>query len=209
MRHASEGNQSHNFSEKLKPSYSSYENREKQLAACRAYYHRNKEAVKARAKLASEEVKRRKRERTKKWRAANRERVSDWNRQWLKKNPERIAKYRKQAESKPINRITHNLRRRLREFLKLCGKRTSAFFGCTGAQLKAHIEAQFTKGMSWENYGQWHVDHVVPCAAFDLTDPRHAAICFNWQNLQPLWAKDNMDKSDKNTHPQTSLPLNL
>lgn len=209
MRHASEGNVSHRFSEKLKPSYSSYEQREKQLAHAREYYRKNKEAVKSRAKLASEEVKQRKRDRTKKWNAKNRMRYAATRRAWLKRNPERLAKYRTQAASKPIQRVTSNLRRRLREFLKLCGKRTSAFFGCTGAQLKAHIEAQFTKGMSWENYGQWHVDHVVPCAAFDLTDPRHAAICFNWQNLQPLWAKDNMGKSDKNTHPQTSLPLHL
>jgi len=204
MRHASEGNQSHNFSEKLKPSYSSYKDREKQLEACRAYYHRNKEAVKARAKLASEEVKARKRARTKKWRQENKSHVAALNRNWWAKNPAKKKEYRT-----PTNRLVSNLRHRMRKFVKTAGKRTSAFFGCTGEQLKKHIEAQFTKGMSWENYGQWHVDHIVPCAAFDLSDTRHAAICFNWQNLQPLWAKDNMEKRDKNTHPQTSLPLHL
>ncbi len=159
--------------------------------------------------MASEEVKQRKRDRTKKWKEENRAWVLERDRAWLKKNPDRMAEYRKRAESKPINRVTRNLRHRLRMFLKVAGRRTSAFFGCTGEQLKKHIEAQFTKGMSWENYGQWHVDHIVPCAAFDLSDARHAAICFNWQNLQPLWAKDNVEKSDKNTQPQTSLPLHL
>lgn len=56
---------------------------------------------------------------------------------------------------------------------------------------------QFEPGMTWENYGtEWHVDHIVPCSYFDLTDPEQQRICFNYRNLQPLWAKDNLEKSN-------------
>ena len=43
----------------------------------------------------------------------------------------------------------------------------------------------------------WHIDHIIPCAFFDLTKASHQRVCFNWQNLQPLWAKDNLSKRDK------------
>ena len=51
--------------------------------------------------------------------------------------------------------------------------------------------------MSWENYGQWHVDHIIPCCTFNLTDESQLKKCFNYKNLQPLWAKDNLIKSKK------------
>ena len=51
--------------------------------------------------------------------------------------------------------------------------------------------------MTKENYGEWHVDHIKPCASFDLTDPEQQAICFHYTNLQPLWAVDNIKKRDR------------
>jgi hypothetical protein len=48
--------------------------------------------------------------------------------------------------------------------------------------------------MTRENHGLWHVDHIRPCASFDLTDPEQQAICFHYTNLQPLWAIDNIKK---------------
>lgn len=63
--------------------------------------------------------------------------------------------------------------------------------------VEVHLESLFKTGMSWENYGPvWHVDHIKPCALFDLTDPEQQRICFHWTNLQPLFALDNMRKSD-------------
>ena len=209
MTQDSEGNVCHNFSEKLKPSYSSYEQREKQLAACREYYRKNKELVKERAKHVSDEVKSRKKERTRKWKAANRAKVNANQNRWLAENRDRVAKYRKTQAEKPENKISRNLRRRLREFMGVLKNRPSLMFGCTSAELRKHIQSQFKKGMSWKNYGKWHVDHIVPCAAFDLTNKEHVKICFNWQNLRPLWADENMKKSDKNTHPQVFLPLQI
>jgi hypothetical protein len=51
--------------------------------------------------------------------------------------------------------------------------------------------------MTWENRSKWHVDHIRPCASFNLFDPAQQAACFHFSNLQPLWAADNIRKSDK------------
>jgi hypothetical protein len=55
----------------------------------------------------------------------------------------------------------------------------------------------FTEGMSWDNYGEWHIDHILPCSSFDLADIEQQKICFNYKNLQPLWAEDNLRKGAK------------
>jgi hypothetical protein len=61
---------------------------------------------------------------------------------------------------------------------------------------KIYLESKFEPGMSWGNYGYrgWHVDHIVPCALFDLSKPAHVRRCFHFSNLQPLWAQDNLRK---------------
>jgi len=60
------------------------------------------------------------------------------------------------------------------------------------------IRGQFRPGMSWDNHGLvWHLDHVRPCASFDLTDPEQQRICFRWDNFQPLFAKENLQKGSK------------
>lgn len=108
---------------------------------------------------------------------------------------------RKEYSKNPQWRAMMNLRRRM--LFVLAGKRKAAhsieLLGCTREQLKAHLERQFTSGMSWDNYGikGWHIDHKRPCAAFDLTDPAQQRECFHYTNLQPLWAKDNLAKGDK------------
>jgi hypothetical protein len=66
--------------------------------------------------------------------------------------------------------------------------------GCTIAEFKQHIESKFIDGMSWENYGDWHMDHIRPCCSFDLTNLAQQALCFHYTNMQPLWAKDNLIK---------------
>jgi hypothetical protein len=66
--------------------------------------------------------------------------------------------------------------------------------GCTRAEFLAHIEAQFQPGMTWENRSLWHIDHIRPCAGFDMLDPAQQRVCFHYTNLQPLWAADNIKK---------------
>ncbi len=64
---------------------------------------------------------------------------------------------------------------------------------------REHLEKQFKEGMTWENHGLygWHIDHIIPCASFDLTDLEQQKKCFHYTNLQPLWAKENLIKGVK------------
>ena len=96
-------------------------------------------------------------------------------------------------------KLTKLLRRRISSALKGSSKsaKTIELLGCQIEIFKAHLQRQFTKGMSFDNHGEWHIDHIVPCASFDLTDPQQQKECFNYRNLQPLWAKDNLTKQDK------------
>lgn len=99
-------------------------------------------------------------------------------------------------------KIESRCRQRVHQMLKKTrvGKtqRFSQLLGCTAAQLKEHLESKWTAGMTWANYGVhgWHIDHIRPCASFDLTDSAQQRECFHWSNLQPLWAADNIRKGD-------------
>jgi hypothetical protein len=98
-------------------------------------------------------------------------------------------------------KLTKALRSRLYKTVEGNSKSASTLelVGCTLEYLKNHLESQFTDGMSWDNYGKygWHIDHIIPCASFDLTDPAQQRECFHFSNLQPLWAKDNWSKGAK------------
>lgn len=100
----------------------------------------------------------------------------------------------------PKFRISINLRRRMNTVLLNYTKDSSTIklVGCTWDELRAHIENQFTDGMSWENYGRfgWHLDHIRCCAEFDFSDPEQQKECFHYTNLQPLWWQDNLLKRD-------------
>jgi hypothetical protein len=69
--------------------------------------------------------------------------------------------------------------------------------GCSVEFLRSYIENKFEQGMSWSNYGEWHVDHIRPCASFDLSQKDQMLECFNWRNLQPMWASENISKGSK------------
>lgn len=75
--------------------------------------------------------------------------------------------------------------------------KTEVLLGAPISYVRLWIAAQFRDGMTWENYGDWHVDHIVPCAGFDLTSLVEQKRCFHYTNLQPLWALDNMRKGDR------------
>jgi hypothetical protein len=76
-------------------------------------------------------------------------------------------------------------------------KRTIELLGCSIEEVWNHLESKFKSGMTKENHGLWHIDHIKPCASFDLTDPEQQAICFHYTNLQPLWAVDNRRKGSR------------
>jgi len=69
--------------------------------------------------------------------------------------------------------------------------------GCTINELWIHLEKQFKQGMTRQNHGKWHIDHIIPCVSFDLTKPEEQSKCFHYTNLQPLWASENLAKGSK------------
>ena len=69
--------------------------------------------------------------------------------------------------------------------------------GCSIPEFMIYIESLFQPGMSWDNRRTWHIDHVIPLAAFDLTDPEQFKQACHYTNLQPLWATENLRKSAK------------
>jgi len=129
------------------------------------------------------------------------------------KEPHR-ADMRRRRGTNPAFRLASNLRTRVWSVLKGRSKsaRTLELLGCTIKYLTAHLESQFKDGMSWDNYGKWHVDHIRPCASFDLTTEEGQKKCFHFTNLQPLWAIDNFRKSYSrlstiSAPPDTALPI--
>ena len=71
--------------------------------------------------------------------------------------------------------------------------------GCSLIEFKNHFEQLFTKNMTWNDFinGKIHIDHILPCSKFELQNSEEQEICFHYTNLQPLWAKDNIRKSNK------------
>ena len=69
--------------------------------------------------------------------------------------------------------------------------------GCSVDEFKLYLESKFKKNMTWDNYGKWHIDHIKPISKFDLTIEEEQKKCFHFTNLQPLWALDNIRKSNK------------
>jgi site-specific recombinase XerD len=112
-----------------------------------------------------------------------------------------LTEYYREYRSKNISaKIACCCRNRIRNCIKKGYKSQSSLFltGCkTWDELKNHLEKKFTNGMSWANMGEWHIDHIIPCSSFDLTNIEQQMQCFHYSNLQPLWAKDNLSKSDK------------
>lgn len=76
--------------------------------------------------------------------------------------------------------------------------RSQQYLGCKFKEARQHIESQFKRGMSWQNYGkEWEIDHIMPLAAFDLSNPDHLRMASRYTNLRPLWKDENRMKSDQ------------
>lgn len=112
--------------------------------------------------------------------------------------------YEKKLRKENINfKVARNLRCRV--YLALKNTNSPKYFkhdesiGCTPEFLRQYLESKFLEGMSWGNYDKfgWHIDHILPCASFDLDDPAQQIKCFHYTNLQPMWAVDNWAKNKK------------
>lgn len=118
----------------------------------------------------------------KQWNVTNREKTRAYH-------CKHMAIYRRD----PKNKILEAVRKRLKKVLKNSkrGFSISKSISCSPNQLRQHIESQFKDGMSWENYGKWHIDHIKPISSFPLEEVWRAN---HYTNLQPLWALDNLRK---------------
>jgi hypothetical protein len=125
---------------------------------------------------------------------------------WRAKNREKMRIYlndyrRKRTRSNPEYRTLCSLRARIHDVLngRRKGSPTLKLLGASVQELMVHLEAQFRDGMTWENQGYkgWHIDHIIPCSSFDLTDYKQQKRCFHYTNLQPLWWWQNLSKGKK------------
>lgn len=140
--------------------------------------------------------------------------VKDYQR-WANKNKEHVAKYAKLRRklypekirawdnswrkrkrlSDPNFKVLENLRNRIKNAVKNKSECTIDLLGCSIEDFRKHLELKFYGDMSWDNYGKkWHIDHIKPCCAFDLSNPIQQKECFGYLNCQPLLIKDNLDK---------------
>lgn len=120
------------------------------------------------------------------------------------------ARDRQRRKTDVLFVIKKRLRARLANALRGYGAKaepTLQLLGCSLPFLKRHLESRFKPGMSWKNRHRWHIDHVLPCKAFDLTQREEQLKCFHWSNLQPLWKRDNLTKRSRVVDCQPELLL--
>lgn len=131
----------------------------------------------------------------------------------------RARKYHAQRyESEPEYKILKNLRCRIaKEIRKTAGYKgikvdktasTIELLGCTIPEFLFHLHKQWKPRMDWTNYGfeGWHADHIKPCSHFNMSKPEDQKACWHYTNFQPLWAHENLRKSNK--LPLESLGIN-
>jgi hypothetical protein len=149
---------------------------------------------------------------TKEWNAAHPERKSLDNALYRERHAEKLktknrtpqvrarnnAYQHQRYHTDPAYRLKCILRANFRQALKLgrapkTGSVTN-LLGCTLDEFKVYIESLFLPGMTWDHGGQIHIDHIRPCASFDLTDVGQQRECFHYTNLRPVWCAENQRK---------------
>lgn len=153
------------------------------------YRAKNKEKIRARVKIYTEK---------------NEERLKLYKKAWYETNKPRIIANKKERRKNNIQvRLADNLRGRLYNAIKKNtngnkkGGSAVKDLRCSIEFLIAYLEAKFQSGMSWANYGKWHVDHIMPISSFDLTIREQVKQACHYTNLQPLWAVDNLRKGNR------------
>lgn len=111
---------------------------------------------------------------------------------------DKVEYRRKRRAEDPLFALEHRLRNLVyNSIVRNSGRKaakTEELLGCTVAEARDHIEGLFQEGMSWEDRGSFHIDHIKPCASFDLSKESEQRACMHYTNLQPLWAADNIRK---------------
>ncbi len=128
--------------------------------------------------------------------------LTEWRKNNRKVLNENAKKYEKQRKlNDPEFKLLKTLRSRLLTALRCNNLKknisTIKLLGCSISDLKKYLELKFKDGMTWENHGKWHIDHIKPCASFNLLNETEQQKCFHFTNLQPLWAHENLSKGCK------------
>jgi hypothetical protein len=180
-------------------------NKEKKLKKVKEYYLKNKEKLSKKSKITKRI-----------YYFNNKERLIKYQRNYYEKNREKRLlqgkEYRinnkEKIKAHDIWRGKNNINRRLglllrrRTLLALKGKSKSAstmtLLGVSNIEFVwEHLKSTFKPGMTKENHGLWHIDHIIPCSSFDLSKAEEQVKCFHYSNLQALWAYENLSKGSK------------
>ncbi len=145
------------------------------------------------------------RERNRRLYAQNPEKYRDYVRKYSEKYPEKVRESRRKASAKLRDAIDGKLKSCLGSAIcnslqgRKQGRRWESLVGYTIEQLKEHLEKQFADGMSWDNYGKWHIDHIIPVSFFRYSSfsDTEFKMCWRLENLRPLWARENIQKKNK------------
>jgi hypothetical protein len=179
-----------------------HRNPERDRAACRRWREKNPDKVLANNVRWRKEKPEILREASRKWKLTNPEKNRVCTQKWNAENVERRRWHRRKLRSTLRGRLNSNISTAICNSLKgrkKTGRHWEGLVGFTLEQVKSGLERQFTGGMTWENYGLWHIDHKIPITAFNFDNPEDYDFrrCWALSNLQPLWAKENMSKKDK------------
>ena len=174
------------------------------------YYQANKERTKEKYKEYRQDNKERIKEYHKEYRQDNKEKIKEYRQDNKERtNEQKKERVRERRKTEPLFKMKCNLRGRTWKAFKNKGysktSRTREMLGVDWEVAKAHIERQFTKGMNWDNYGEWHIDHIIPLASANNKEEL-MKLC-HYSNLQPLWAEDNLSKNDKIIGQQNKLRI--
>ena len=180
-------------------------NRKKLNKTIKLWRSKNKKYLYEKGKEWTENNREKCREAGRKWYAANKDKHSDARKLWCKKHPKECkAKYQKEYRKKMSTqkgaldkRMGCVIWQSLRGNKK--GRHWETLVGFSVEELRTHLEKQFTDGMSWKNFGEWHIDHVIAKSRFNYEHPEEQEfrICWGLANLQPMWGKDNLSKHTK------------
>ena len=171
------------------------------------YNKYQKEYKKKYKKNNLEKIKEYQKEYQKKYRKNNLEKIKKYQKEWKENNLEKYKKSRKKTYIRlskiPSYRINISISSGIRKSLKRNknGMHWETTVGYTIEELIAHLEAQFEDWMNWDNYGEWHIDHIKPQSLFNFTsvNDKEFKECWALENLQPLEATENIIKSNKYT----------
>jgi len=192
-------------------------NKDKLNVQSKNWRNANKDKIKEQKKAYWEANKDKLKQQKKAYRDANKDRIKLQNKTYREVNKDKIKVYHEVNKDKKNKRnrerkkndiqykLSDNLRTRLYHAINNNQKVGSAVrdLGCTIDELKTYLESKFQPGMNWDNWtiDGWHIDHIKPLSSFDLSDRKQMLEACHYTNLQPLWSKDNLTKSDKIDHP--------